>query len=325
MDSLYENIIKRVSIMSDVLDLSNLSLVEIPNLKKIISVNERMKVRVINLSNNRIKVISNLDIFKNVISINLKNNHITIFDPSAIPNSCKEINFTYNFIQNITQHYHLGLKKLNLKHNMLVNVSLLPFTNLKILNLSYNKYTTIDWCLPSNINWLICTHNNILSFNDKLYKIVDLDLSYNNITNIYLDYYYITINLSNNRIREFNAENLVALEKLNLSNNTLNIMPYNLPETLIKLNINNNQIKKIKDIPKYLEHLYAKNNYICNVNLLNSHKLTSVDLSNNNLLENPKFHSNIKKNSIMVNLKGNYTKAFKLDVNYIPLKKTITL
>lgn len=319
------DILKRVDAMnyycSETLNLSDLGLTKMPDFESIIDVDTCEKIKTLILSKNKIKFVCNLRVFKNVKFINLKSNEIAVFDPVTFPESCEKINLSHNLIKSTCDYVYSGIKKLNLKNNQLVNKSLLSIANLEMLNLKNNNYTNIDDCLPISLTSLICSHNNLLSFNDIRYTLIELDLSHNRITDISLNYLYSNINLSNNEICGFDAINLSVLDELDLSNNLLDMMPQHLPETLKKLYINDNQIKVICHIPECLTHLNAENNCLDDVDLRNSINLKNINLANNNLLEIPEFHYDTALDSIVINLKNNHIKNIVNCENISKIKK----
>jgi len=92
------------------------------------------------------------------------------------------------------------------------------------------------------------------------------------------------INLSNNSIRKFDANQLHKLTELNLSDNELNELK-NLPDSLEFLNVENNQLKQLAlETTPNLKHLICSNNPILVLQRVPP-SLIKIEMENNPFIE----------------------------------------
>lgn len=141
---------------------------------------------------------------------------------------------------------------------------LFRFINLKKLNISHNKLRYF-FDLPSTIEYLDCSNNNLVILHTQLFcsvRLQYLDCSNNNLERLKN---YMPINLKvlichNNSLSSIGNLNN-CIRKIDCSHNNLPVLPY-LPKSLYELSCNNNNLRNLTNIPHNLRLLNCLNNPI---------------------------------------------------------------
>ena len=148
-----------------------------------------------------------------VKSLDLSNLGLTDLSGLEYLSGLEELNLSHNQISNIEPLSHLmNLSKLDLSYNNITDISVLPYyadndLSEKTVNLSHNNIKDIS----SINNWIVMrttTYYGWQSGGDPNFRVVDLDLSYNQIEDIsgVKDYKcLIKLNLSNNKIKDISS------------------------------------------------------------------------------------------------------------------------
>ncbi|OHD11493.1 MAG: hypothetical protein A2Y34_15165 [Spirochaetes bacterium GWC1_27_15] len=292
-------------IKSDLLDLSNLDLINIPFIKYFSNLSS------LKLYRNKFTEIKDLDNLPNLTNLDLYKNQLTeIKGLDKLPN-LTNLSLSGNKLTEINGLDKLpNLISLSLTGNKLTEINGLDkLSNLTDLYLSYNQLSEIKGLDKlSNLTYLYLDNNQLKEIkgleklpnltklgldNNKLIKIEGLDklpnltylnLSYNNLTKIEgLDKIsnLNTLSLSWNKLKKINGlDNLTNLNELYLSDNHLK------------------GIKGLEKLPN-LTYLYLFNNYdLSDINQLkNLTKLTYLDIENTNIksisFSNWKFSQNL--------------------------------
>ena len=192
---------------------------------------------------------------------------------------------------------------------------------LSIINCVLNNIDTDT--IPESLTNLIL-NNNLLEFfvfSTNLENLVELDLSYNKISDIpYINHFLKKLNLEGNDIEKINnVFEKCTLEELNLGMNSIEVIE-NLPISLTNLNISKNTIKYV-DISKLinLKKIIANCNDIILIQNKLPESLSHIDFSYNNLKSLPDL---LSLNSITyINVKSN--SELKLDKNNLKLIESI--
>ena len=148
-----------------------------------------------------------------VESLDLSNLGLTDLSGLEYLSELKELNLSHNQISNIEPLSHLmNLSNLDLSYNNITDISVLPYyadnaLSEKTVNLSHNNIKDIS----SINNWIVMrttTYCGWQSGGDPNFRVVDLDLSYNQIEDIsgVKDYKCLAkLNLSNNKIKDISS------------------------------------------------------------------------------------------------------------------------
>ena len=148
-----------------------------------------------------------------VESLDLSNLGLTDLSGLEYLSELKELNLSHNQISNIEPLSHLmNLSNLDLSYNNITDISVLPYyadnaLSEKTVNLSHNNIKDIS----SINNWIVMrttTYCGWQSGGDPNFRVVDLDLSYNQIEDIsgVKDYKCLAkLNLSNSKIKDISS------------------------------------------------------------------------------------------------------------------------
>jgi len=200
----------------------------------------------------------------------------------------------------------------------------------------------------SNLTSVTINDSEII-FNDtsddfnKLRKLSYLDLSYNNIRQLPMNFYRLDkisyLNLKRNNISKFNVSSFVHLKELILSENEFKKVPNEIfsLEKLEKLNMNSNQLSELdinlSNDNKVLKYLYLADNKFTQIppEITSLKNLNHLSLDSNKITEiNPTIFNNTKMN-IKISLSNNQIKGkegiykgFKNDILEYPPPTTNT-
>ena len=205
--------------------------------------------------------------FTNVTDLNLSNCHINSFDDGTFNQliNLKSIDLSNNDIKVMNENlfYMNGqLEVIIFKNNLLntiINTAYTILGNLKTLDLSYNQITRL------NEHFLNCPNLRVLYLNNNYIDYMG-PVAYGCLPNL------VYLGLQNNKIKHLKREfdNLIHLRHLDLSYNLISFIYYRCFWNLEKLNclyINNNLLTTSVSFDTFNHN----------------HKLSSVDLSENNI------------------------------------------
>ena len=220
-------------------------------------------------------------------------------EDSYIARAPKIINITQKEIANTTELDISNAKIQNLK-------GLSNFSNLEVLNLSNNEVSDdseIKYLGDLRVlNFANNKLNNQYTSIEKLYQLINLDLSGNHIKDLnslnnYLvnleaereDSQLTELTLANNDLDDIEVlNNLSTLEKLNISNNNITDISYISPnKALNTLNISGNNIEDVTVLSEFtgMKTLYMSNNLIENIQSITNLSLTTLDISGNRIID----------------------------------------
>lgn len=222
--------------ISGTLDLSNLSLYELPSLPdnvKSLDISGNFIQEVLKLpknlksliaKNNRIKKITFVGV-KKLIYLDLSYNNIECLDDSFDNLSMlKHLNIGYNIFTKIPNLTDKNLWELNIENNTISETSSLP-ESLRVFNCQNNKFVTL--CkLPSELTLLDCSNNLLteLPFFEEECRIERLFCNNNKLKNLPdIPYSINNLNCSNNLLVELPT--IVKIDYLNYKDNPLTVNP----------------------------------------------------------------------------------------------------
>lgn len=176
--------------------------------------------------------------------LDMSNNNLTEV-PDGLPRNLVVLHLEKNSIQSITASALTPVRNLEyllLHNNQLRSRFIDPaaFRGLKklhTLHMYHNQLERVPRGLPRRAKTLMLLHNRIaeISRNDLilLYTLIELNLSYNRLTNA--------------RLHHEAFRKLRLLERLDLSGNGLHALPLGLPRSLQTLKVKDNQLNVIPD------------------------------------------------------------------------------
>ena len=211
------------------------------------------------------------------------------------------------YIINITQKEIANTKELDLSNFEIQKLKgLSNFYNLENLNVSNNKISDdseIAYLTKmKNLNFANNQLNNHYTSIERLYSLVSLDITGNNIQDLNSidnlianlaiakkDLQLTELTLSNNKLNNIEIVSKIStLHKLNISNNNItNINPISVNTLLDTLNISGNDIEDVSVLSnlKSMRTLYMSNNLIEDISSITNLSLTSLDVSGNRIVD----------------------------------------
>ncbi|XP_057337609.1 protein toll-like [Microplitis mediator] len=234
----------------------------------------------LDLSRNKISSIPNalFNFCDNLKTLNLSSNHLSTnsFDPDIpfpILNKLESLDLSNNNITSLNRTFLTGLSSLRylyMSHNNMRTIDPLAFQsqqNLRTLDLSHNN-------LVFTPNKFIDEFGSISPFHFSHKTLVDINLAYNNIDQIFADWNFAihleTLNLSHNHLTELQQPHLQFLSGkvyVDLSFNDITKIDYRAYEIFSEYNENIRLLVNIENNPVecncelYKMSIYLKNNY----------------------------------------------------------------
>lgn len=185
-------------------------------------------------------------------------------------------------------------------------INLSSNTKLDTLYLNANYLTSIDISNNPNLTLVDIHANDLTSFIGlaKATKLKDLNLSYNSLTKFSVTNESLeTLNISNNLLTSFDAENALSLKSAILTSNKIAAINTNANTALETLLVSDNKITAINiSTLSNLKHLY-----------ITSNSLTNLDVSNNQKLEDLRVDRNPDLTCIEINTDQTIPTVYKSD------------
>ncbi len=165
------------------LDLSNMNLTEFPEFAYSFK-----NLLFLNISNNKLKILPQIENFPNLIELNARNNEIKKFFSyrPECRSKLRNLELGHNKIKKIEPfalNMFLGLKILNLEYNRIEKINVLDDMELKIVKLNHNKLNEIRWN-TKRVEELSLQNNRLKKLSDFPASIKKLYLHNNQIKNI---------------------------------------------------------------------------------------------------------------------------------------------
>lgn len=245
------------------------------NIENLKGIEYLRNLKILDLSDNKIKDITPLSKLKDLIQLDLSNNRITDISKLGTLTGLTSLSLGGNYISDITILSKLiNLEGLDLRYNNISNITPLAEMNqLLYLDLDSNKI--------SDITPLSNLHNldNLCISDNKISDITALSGLFN-LSGL--------LALSDNNISNINAlDNMVNLESLMLEGNSIkDVTALGNLTNLEGLWLNNNQIDDVTPLAALLklDRLYLNDNCIDDVSMLSTLKNISVlELANNRI------------------------------------------
>ncbi|WP_431135782.1 DUF7619 domain-containing protein [Psychroserpens mesophilus] len=241
-----------------------------------IQVSEALAVQVLFIPGDNISDLTGIEAFTNLERFNCDENNLTTLDFSANTN-LRTLTVNENNIQAIDLSANINLEVFQCSNNQIQNLTFPANNALEFLITSNNPITNLDLSNCSNLLSLQCVNNDLsdldLSQNTLLYELYCLN---NNITNL---------NLSNNTLlTDINCYGNL-LTSLDLSNNQILEQLYCANNQLVSLITNSPFLDSIRCEDNMIETLDVSNNSNLRLLSCSNNALTSIDISENTMVE----------------------------------------
>ena len=225
--------------------------------RDVLTVEERSKVKIININKKDISDLKGIEAFPNLTELDCGNNSIQKLDLRQNPE----------------------LEKLICNKNQLTQLDLSKNPNIYFLNCSWNQLEQLDVSHLKDLVTLDCSHNDLEQLDVKNSKsLVALNCSANQLTELDVDVTHKPnlerVECQNNQLTSLILGQNKLLKKLNCSHNQLTQLNLNNMISLKDLNCFNNQLTvlDVSDSPK-LTTLWLGDNHLTSLNLDNNPKL----------------------------------------------------
>ncbi len=214
--------------------------------RDVLTVEERSKVKIININKKDISDLKGIEAFPNLTELDCGNNSIQKLDLRQNP----------------------MLQKLICNKNQLIQLDLSKNPDIYFLNCSENQLEQLDVSHLKDLLTLDCSHNNLEQLDVKNSKfLVALNCSVNQLTELDVD-----------------VTHKPTLERVECQNNQLTSLILGQNKLLKKLNCANNQLTQLNlNNMISLEELKCQNNQLTALDVSSSPNLTTLVLKNNHL------------------------------------------
>ena len=224
--------------------------------RDVLTVEERSKVKIININKKDISDLKGIEAFPNL----------------------KELNCENNSIQKLDLRQNPMLITLKCNKNQLTQLDLSKNPDIDYLNCSENQLEQLD-VSHLKLEYLYCSHNDLEQLDVKNSKwLRELDCSKNELTVLDVDVTHkpnlVRVECQNNQLTSLILGENKMLRKLNCANNQLTQLNLNNMISLTELNCANNQLTAldVSSSPN-LTTLVLKNNHLTSLNLDNNPNL----------------------------------------------------
>ena len=266
--------------------------------RDVLTVEERSKVKIININKKDISDLKGIEAFPNLTELDCGNNSIQKLDLRQNPE----------------------LEKLICNKNQLTQLDLSKNPNIYFLNCSWNQLEQLDVSHLKDLVTLDCSHNDLEQLDVKNSKsLVALNCSANQLTELDVDVTHKPnlerVECQNNQLTSLILGENKMLRKLNCANNQLTQLNLNNMSSLEELNCANNKLTQLNlNNMISLKELKCQNNQLTALDVSSSPDLTTLVLKNNHLTS-----LNLDSNP---HLDSTYTDVYHYDFNNV---YTVTL
>ena len=234
--------------------------------RDVLTVEERSKVKIININKKDISDLKGIEAFPNLTELDCGNNSIQKLDLRQNP----------------------MLITLKCNKNQLTQLDLSKNPDIDYLNCSENQLEQLD-VSHLQLKYLYCSHNDLEQLDVKNSKwLKELDCSKNRLTGLDLNVTHkpnlVRVECQNNKLTSLILGENQMLEKLNCANNQLTQLNLNNMSALKELNCANNQLPQLNlNNMISLKELRCQNNQLTALDVSSSPDLTTLVLKNNHL------------------------------------------
>ena len=235
------------------------------------------------------KAISNLtgiEAFKNLTSLNCKNNQLTSLDVSKNVNLTKLYCFE-NRLTSLDVSKNISLTELVCESNKLTNIDVSKSINLTRLDCSANPLASLDISKSVNLTSLNCSYNTLASLDvSKNVNLTELECQSNNLTNLDVskNIKLIGLNCWFNKLTNLDISKNVNLIQLRCGSNTLASIDVSKNINLEILYCWSNKLTSL-DISKNIKLIYFScySNLLTSLDVSKNIKLVSINCTSNNI------------------------------------------
>ena len=225
--------------------------------RDVLTVEERSKVKIININKKDISDLKGIEAFPNLTELKCGNNSIQKLDLRQNP-KLKTLKCNKNQLTQLDLSKNPDIDYLNCSENQLEQLDVSHLKDLVTLNCSHNDLEQLDVRNSKFLETLYCSSNRLTELDaDVTHKsrLVSVECQNNQLTSLILGQNKLLkkLNCAHNQLTQLNLNNMSALKELNCANNQLTVLD-------------------VSDSPE-LTTLWLKNNHLTSLNLDNNPNL----------------------------------------------------
>ena len=225
--------------------------------RDVLTVEERSKVKIININKKDISDLKGIEAFPNLTELDCGNNSIQKLDLRQNP-KLKTLKCNKNQLTQLDLSKNPDIDYLNCSENQLKQLDVSHLKDLVTLNCSHNDLEQLDVRNSKFLETLYCSWNRLTELDaDVTHKsrLVSVECQNNQLTSLILGQNKLLkkLNCAHNQLTQLNLNNMSALKELNCANNQLTVLD-------------------VSDSPE-LTTLWLKNNHLTSLNLDNNPNL----------------------------------------------------
>lgn len=217
--------------------------------RDVLTVEERSKVKIININKKDISDLKGIEAFPNLTELDCGNNSIQKLDlrqnPMLITLKCNK-----NQLTQLDLSKNPDIDYLNCSENQLEQLDVSHLKDLVTLNCSHNDLEQLD---VKNSKWLReldCSKNELTKLDaDVTHKpnLVRVECQNNQLTSLILGENKMLrkLNCANNQLTQLNLNNMISLTELNCANNQLTVLDVSSSPNLTTLWLKNNHLTSL--------------------------------------------------------------------------------
>lgn len=217
--------------------------------RDVLTVEERSKVKIININKKDISDLKGIEAFPNLTELDCGNNSIQKLDlrqnPMLITLKCNK-----NQLTQLDLSKNPDIDYLNCSENQLEQLDVSHLKDLVMLDCSHNDLEQLDVRNSKFLETLYCSSNRLTELDaDVTHKssLVSVECQNNQLTSLILGENKMLrkLNCANNQLTQLNLNNMISLTELNCANNQLTVLDVSSSPNLTTLWLKNNHLTSL--------------------------------------------------------------------------------
>lgn len=217
--------------------------------RDVLTVEERSKVKIININKKDISDLKGIEAFPNLTELDCGNNSIQKLDlrqnPMLITLKCNK-----NQLTQLDLSKNPDIDYLNCSENQLEQLDVSHLKDLVMLDCSHNDLEQLDVRNSKFLETLYCSSNRLTELDAEVThksRLVSVECQNNQLTSLILGQNKLLkkLNCANNQLTQLNLNNMISLTELNCANNQLTVLDVSSSPDLTTLWLKNNQLTSL--------------------------------------------------------------------------------
>ena len=217
--------------------------------RDVLTVEERSKVKIININKKDISDLKGIEAFPNLTELDCGNNSIQKLDLRQNP-KLKTLKCNKNQLTQLDLSKNPDIDYLNCSENQLEQLDVSHLKDLVMLNCSHNDLEQLDVRNSKFLETLYCSSNRLTELDaDVAHKsrLVSVECQNNQLTSLILGQNKLLkkLNCANNQLTQLNLNNMNSLKELKCQNNQLTALDVSSSPNLTTLVLKNNHLTSL--------------------------------------------------------------------------------